>query len=103
MRAAASVSLLAGLNGGDLIIVRFSRAGRSTVAGPGLWSFSECEINGGEGRAGFRAAQRGRGEVQQPTRLGHPEQAAACALGCAVTASRIVPVVCIQGSARSRR
>ena len=51
------------------------------------------------GRAGFRAAQRGRGEVRQPTRLGHPEQAAACALGCAVTASRIVPVVCIQGSA----
>lgn len=55
------------------------------------------------GRAGFRAAQRGRGEVQQPTRLGHPEQPAACALGCEVTASRFVPVVCIQESARSRR
>jgi hypothetical protein len=33
VRSAAPVSLLAGLNDGDLIIVRFSHAGRSTVAG----------------------------------------------------------------------
>ena len=54
-------------------------------------------MNGGYGSGGFRAAQRGRGEVRLSMRLGHPEQAAACALGCAVTASRIVPVVASRG------